>query len=1094
MLMATIGRALAGDGDALQQLQATAFSPEVVALAVGMIEDASLPGCTTSPHAVEFAASMVLNFARHAPAEPDALGRLSEEQCLRLGLGGNMAETARANVRAACAASASRAGPAVVVGAHGAALDRLAAARVVENMIADAGAAIQLIRVIADECARSEACSVCIRELAPATLSLLAELQQPSSALGRHCGVATEAWQCLRSWVRCADVSLAEAASIPGLVAAACFHFGSEGTDNASVAEALVEAISELLPSDGDEDADDSPPPPLALEAAVAMAGAVSASEARLTAVGWCDDSGRTALVSALVGFAAELASCRAVPWTDHPQSASALLHFLAAAAVGCPSRYVFASAIEGLTGLQRLRSRLNQQQQEGAREQLSLPEGTEALLLPGLLAHARYPNPGNEGEEESAGGVEEWMRVRRDVISFACLQSYCILRHGFVGHCCAALQASLENGDWRGLEAALFVLAAAGGSIVCWIELGRAEDSAATLRSLLEFCATFDTAGFAAAATAASRHEAATAAAALGGGIGRALASFAPWVAATAGEGDDDDDGGSGVEAQARSDPAFFLAMVDAALGRQLEMAASFSASEWEGGQGGEDSDDDEEEEEALLLRLAREAHLAQSAAAVEQLCRSGRRTLATACGNDARLGAICNAAAAAATASGASGGVCGGGGDCFASLSFAACRVVALVEPRERAVAATGQVCGPLAGRLDEVVRWNQARGVSSASGGGAEATASVLTCLGACLQGLSVALNSRSPDTAAANAQRLTRTFLAGCHHQVAAAATHWSLSSHCPLVVAEALGELLCGCVGAASSIRDDATFSFVLSVATALAPGAPVQAAAVCAQASQSWSESAAASERVKVEEAGGPAAGSAAALALVAMATLLGRCCHAAVFGAAEVAGGFDEAAGVLFSAAVFLTHGGGSFLVMSSPSSGSGGDGDGALLALGRCIAASVPRPEPSLCGAALALLESLESLSADMPAAGRGGQGLALVVRILLTPLADTVVTRGGGGDDTVGKAVAAGLAGQLCGNCPEDRVRQTASSLHWLLGFVDHSEEHSRAVAAAFEGAARAKGVGVGDGSEMVRSLAGLPVEGWVGQAQALWTQMR
>jgi len=145
------------------------------------------------------------------------------------------------------------------------------------------------------------------------------------------------------------------------------------------------------------------------------------------------------------------------------------------------------------------------------------------------------------------------------------------------------------------------------------------------------------------------------------------------------------------------------------------------------------------------------------------------------------------------------------------------------------------------------------------------------------------------------------------------------------------------------------------------------------------------------------------------------------------------------------------------------------------------------------------------------DTPAnGGRGGNGLALVVRLLVTPLADTPAAAaaatagsgggGAGGGDTVGTAVAGGLAWQLCGNCPEDRVQQTAASLHWLISFVGHGEEHLRAAAAGFVGGAQAKGntsgcvFGDGGGSEVVRSLVELSVESWLVQAQGLWTQLR
>ena len=63
------------------------------------------------------------------------------------------------------------------------------------------------------------------------------------------------------------------------------------------------------------------------------------------------------------------------------------------------------------------------------------LPVEYEYQLLPSLLAHAHYPS-----EEDEDLDDEEWVRVREEVVRPACLQSYCVLRHHFVRHCCEAL------------------------------------------------------------------------------------------------------------------------------------------------------------------------------------------------------------------------------------------------------------------------------------------------------------------------------------------------------------------------------------------------------------------------------------------------------------------------------------------------------------------------------------------------------------------------------------------------------------------------------------------------------------------------------
>jgi hypothetical protein len=323
------------------------------------------------------------------------------------------------------------------------------------------------------------------------------------------------------------------------------------------------------------------------------------------------------------------------------------------------------------------------------------------------------------------------------------------------------------------------------------------------------------------------------------------------------------------------------------------------------------------------------------------------------------------------------------------------------------------------------------------------------------------------------------------------------------------VAGALSELLCGCLGAAGGLHDAATFAFVGDAAEALGRGgAYAPAAVVCAQASQSWAREAAAAEARAAAAAGAGATPAAAALS--SLGSLLGRCCTAAVFRAGPTAatatattttattttataasatadGGFDEAAGCLVSAAVFLAHGGGPFLMRLPPSASSE-----VLSALGACLAAAAPRPEPSLCGAALALLAALEK-----------APNAALAGRLLSTPL---------DGAGTVGAAVASGLAHQLCGHCPQDRVGGAGASLHWLLvasgGEQGGGGPHKlpAAAAGAFAAAAAAKGVDLGvgvradgrtlgvGGEAVVARLLSEPLDGWLQTAQALWTRMR
>ena len=99
MLVATISRALSGDAAALRELEAGSTEPQVAAMALETLRDTSAP-----PSAVDFAAFMLLHFARASQSSPEALSSFSE-QTLTAGLSNlELPPQARQSALAACAA------------------------------------------------------------------------------------------------------------------------------------------------------------------------------------------------------------------------------------------------------------------------------------------------------------------------------------------------------------------------------------------------------------------------------------------------------------------------------------------------------------------------------------------------------------------------------------------------------------------------------------------------------------------------------------------------------------------------------------------------------------------------------------------------------------------------------------------------------------------------------------------------------------------------------------------------------------------------------------------------------------------------------
>ena len=404
-----------------------------------------------------------------------------------------------------------------------------------------------------------------------------------------------------------------------GWLQSCCHVLASLGHADLQLADALVETLVEFLPFVESDI-------PEAIAVLLELVAAVCSQRENM---GYEQRREQYEVPRALVRLAAGLATAD-VPWAQPaPQmeaAAQGLLAFLVAGA-SCPDRPTSALAIEGLGGLQRARNRFNQQGQGGqatAEGGGVLPVEHEYKLLPSLLAHAHYPSEADVDLDD-----EEWVRVREEVIRLACLQSYCVLRHHFVRHCCEALQASMASGDWRAMEASLFGLAACGPSLGCRLEMAGPQIEAERaeceqlLRQLLGSCASFDVDGVTNAlrvrlaggagggdgdeADDEGDDEVETAGHALTAAVSRVVAVYAEsgWLQSTAAGGDE----------------SLVVAVMDGAVGSLLSRQC------WEVHCMADSGDCSEG------LSYAMSESIKHSAAALSQLCRQSRGALARVC-----------------------------------------------------------------------------------------------------------------------------------------------------------------------------------------------------------------------------------------------------------------------------------------------------------------------------------------------------------------------------------------------------------------------------------------------------------------------------
>lgn len=531
-----IGLALNGDGAALQQLENASGDTTVLEAALSLLHQpeqaAQEPGLRGSRPAakLQFASVMVLRHARTAPnAAEEELTQLVQ-QCLELGLRPAEAKASKPtqeNLLAAAAAAACRLSPDAISAVHA------EGGKLYQQQLAAGGGggaedgilALKLLRLLADEAARpavAAAAQPTLAALAPETLGVVGWAVSVGGA------VIVAGLRCLQQWVAAAQVRLEDAGTIPGLLESLCAALGGE---DAVVAEALVEAFASFIPG-----MDWQGPSETGLPALLALCNACSEQRGRLD---YPAERVQYGVGRATARLAAALAAAP-LPWVDAPlASAAAGLLALLADAASCPDRPTSALAIEGIGGLQRARNRFKSGQAGGEAEGV-LSAQAELALVPALLAHARYPSPDDSDLDD-----DEWARVREDVVSQACLSSYCVLRHDFLGTAAEQLQQGLQGADWRQLESALFAMASTGGPVeVRLIEMGAAEPEQSSSTELLQqvfaLCLQVEPAAIAAAVGAATdpddaEEESATAGAALWAAVARLVGHHAGWLAAEA-------------------------------------------------------------------------------------------------------------------------------------------------------------------------------------------------------------------------------------------------------------------------------------------------------------------------------------------------------------------------------------------------------------------------------------------------------------------------------------------------------------------------------------------------------------------------------
>ena len=784
-LAATIEAALTGDAGALDRLEASSSDTMVAATALGLLQAA--PTTPAEIRGAQFAAVMVMRHARSGDSGQAELWALCQ-QCLRLGLHpiAGTRPAVHTHCVTAAAAAAARVSAEAIAAVHAEALAVLAAGQQSGEQEA-AIAGLKALMLLAEECARkqvAEAARPAIQALAQQTLSTLASVV----GSGLQGKTTTAALRTLQQWIICGHIKVEDARRVPDLLHVLCETFA---TDDSTVADAVTEAVAEFLPFV--QNASMGSP---ALPGLLQLAAALSKQRERLDLSA---ERIHYEVARALTRLAAGLAGAD-VAWADDgamvAPTTAGLLAFLSEAA-SCPDRSCSALAIEGLTGLQRARNRL---QAAGSENWAGLlPAQAEYALLPALLAHARFPAEADEDLDD-----EEWARVREEVIGMACLQSYCVLRLLFVRHCCEALQTAMAAGDWRAVESTLFGLANIAGALECRLQLANPQladeqrECTELLTQILSSCCTLDVAGMSAAIGSrddVDEDEAATAAAAMHAAVARMVGGYASWLASSA----------------ATKDKDMFISVADSALAGLLSLP------------GWQTHCDIENSEHEASLAYALAEHLKQSATAVEQLCRHGRVPLARSCISEDGQASQRMVQLAATGAR--------YGGPTVEVVAFSVCWMSLHLQSAVRLEFA-GAVFGPLTSRLQEIA--GAGSGALEAKNVAAEAAA-VLKHMGAALQGLAMGDEGLA-------AARGCMSSAAGPLQAVASACATAELS--------DAMSALLCGAVGVVNNGDDEAMLEFICTATSALGGHHPAAAASVASQLAQTWGRAAIAKQCV----------------------------------------------------------------------------------------------------------------------------------------------------------------------------------------------------------------------------------------------------
>ena len=796
-LAALIEAGLTGDAAALEQLEVSSSDTAVAATALGLLQTA--PRTPAEIRGAQFAAVMVMRHARTGASGQAELWALSQ-QCLRLGLEpipGTRAQVHTHCVKAA-AAAAARVSAEAIEAVHAKALGRLASGQ----QSGDEDAAVvglKALGLLAEECARktvADAARPAIQALALQTLANLATVIGLAQAKS-----TAAALRALQQWIICGQIKVEDARGVPDLLHVLCETLS---TDDATVADAVTEAVAEFLPFVHGA-AMASPSMPGLLQ----FAASLSKQRERLDLSA---ERVHYEVARSLTRLAAGLAAAD-VAWADEgaliAPTTAGLLAFLAEAA-SCPDRACSALAIEGLGGLQRARNRMQAAGSDGTAGLLRAQ--AEYALLPALLAHARYPTEADEDLDD-----EEWARVREEVIGLACLQSYCVLRLLFVRHCCETLQRALEAADWRAVESTLFGLAAVAGALECRLQMSNAQlvdeqsECATLLTQILTYCCTLDVEKMSEAIASredVDEDEVATAAAAMHAAVARMVGGYASWLGSTA-----------------STNEQLFVSVADSAVAGLLALPGWQTHCEIEAST------------HEASLNYALTEHLKQSAVAVEQLCRHGRVLLARACSRDGghQTERMTQLAAAGARF----------GGPSTEVVAFSVCWM-SLHLPHMLRLEFSTAVFSPLVTRLQEIAVVPSAEMQLRAQLGGAAAAgagelgkkdaleaAAVLRHMGAALQGLAM-----SEDGLVA-----ARTCLQQAGTQLQLVASACATAD-----VSDAMVALLCGAVGVVTDVDDAATLGFIGGATSALGDRYPAAAASVALQLAQTWGRAAMAKE------------------------------------------------------------------------------------------------------------------------------------------------------------------------------------------------------------------------------------------------------